>query len=59
MPQRKQVTWAQLRVGALVIGGLVVLAAGIFFISGQVGFITSWYTLKTYFSSAASLRQGA
>ena len=59
MAQRKQVTWAQLRVGALVIAGLIVLAAGIFFISGQVGFISSRYTLKTYFASAASLREGA
>ena len=59
MPQRKQLTWAQLRVGALVISGLVVLAVGIFFISGQVGFMTRRYTLKTYFPSASSLRQGA
>ncbi|HVA02069.1 MAG TPA: MlaD family protein [Terriglobia bacterium] len=59
MPQRKQLTWAQLRVGALVIAGLVVLAVGIFFISGQVGFFTHRYSLKTYFSSASSLRQGA
>ncbi len=40
MPQRKQLTWAQLRVGVLVISGLVVLGVGIFFISGQVGFLT-------------------
>ncbi len=59
MPQPKQITWAQLRVGALVIAGLVVLAVGIFFISGQVGFLTRQYSLKTYFSSASSLRDGA
>jgi len=59
MPQRKQLTWAQLRVGALVIAGLAVLGVGIFFISGQVGFFTHRYSLKTYFSSAGSLRQGA
>lgn len=59
MPQREQLTWAQLRVGALVIAGLVVLAVGIFFISSTVGFLTSQYTLKTYFPSASSLRQGA
>jgi phospholipid/cholesterol/gamma-HCH transport system substrate-binding protein len=59
MPQRKQLTWAQLRVGVLIISGLIVLGIGIFFISGQVGFLTRHYTLKTYFSGAESLRDGA
>jgi len=59
MPQRKQLTWTQLRVGVLIISGLVVLAVGIFFISGQVGFLTRHYTLKAYFPGAESLRDGA
>ena len=59
MPQRKQLTWTQLRVGVLIISGLIVLAVGIFFISGQVGFFTKNYSLKTYFSGAESLRDGA
>jgi phospholipid/cholesterol/gamma-HCH transport system substrate-binding protein len=60
MPQRKQVTWAQLRVGVLIISGLIVFAVGIFFISGEVGgFLTRHYMLKTYFSGAESLRDGA
>jgi len=59
MPQRKQLTWLQLRVGVLIISGLVILGFGIFFISGQVGFLTRHYTLKTYFSGAESLRDGA
>jgi len=59
MPQKQQLTWAQLRVGALVIVSLAVLAFGIFFISGQVGFLTRRYPLKAYFSSAAGLREGA
>ncbi len=59
MPQRKQVTWAQLRVGGLVIVSLTVLAIGIFFISGEVGFLTRKYSLKTYFSEAAGLRAGS
>ena len=59
MPQRKQLTWTQLRVGVLIISGLIVFAVGIFFISGQVGFFTSNYELKTYFSGAESLRDGA
>jgi phospholipid/cholesterol/gamma-HCH transport system substrate-binding protein len=59
MPQRKQVTWAQLRVGALVIASLTVLAIGIFFISGEVRFFSRKFELKTYFSGAAGLRAGS
>jgi len=59
MPQRKQITWAQLRVGTLVIVSLAILAAGIFFISGEIGFLSRKYTLKTYFSGAGGLRPGS
>ncbi|MGA2631340.1 MAG: MlaD family protein [Terriglobia bacterium] len=59
MPQRKQVSWAQLRVGLLVLVSLAVLGVGVFFISGQVGFFTRRYTLKTYFSGASGLRGGS
>lgn len=59
MPQRERVTWAQLRVGALVIVSLAIFGLGVFFISGQVGFLTRRYTLKAYFSTAGGLREGA
>jgi len=59
MPQQDRVAWAQLRVGIMVIVGLAILAAGTFFISGQVGFFNRRYTLKTYLSEAAGLREGA
>ncbi len=59
MPQQKQLTWAQLRVGILVIVSLTVFAVAIFFISGQVGFLSRRYTLKAYFSDAGGLREGA
>ncbi|HET7214254.1 MAG TPA: MlaD family protein [Terriglobia bacterium] len=59
MPQRKQLTWTQLRVGALIISALIVFAVGVFFISGKVGLWTSKYDLNTYFSGAESLRDGA
>jgi phospholipid/cholesterol/gamma-HCH transport system substrate-binding protein len=59
MPQRQRVTWAQLRVGLLVIVSLTVLAIGIFLISGQVGFFSRRYTLKAYTSDAGGLREGA
>ncbi len=59
MPPRKQLTWAQLRVGLLIVVSLIVLTVGLFFISGQTGFLSRKYTLRSYFSSAAGLRQGA
>jgi phospholipid/cholesterol/gamma-HCH transport system substrate-binding protein len=59
MPQRQQVTWAQLRVGMMVLISLAVLAVGIFFISGQVGFLSRRYELKTFFSSAGGVREGS
>jgi phospholipid/cholesterol/gamma-HCH transport system substrate-binding protein len=43
----------------MVIIGLAILATGIFFISGQVGFFSRRYTLKTYISEAEGLREGA
>jgi phospholipid/cholesterol/gamma-HCH transport system substrate-binding protein len=59
MPQPKQLAWTQLRVGVLIISGLIVFAVGVFFISGKVGLWTSKYELKTFFSGAESLRDGA
>lgn len=59
MPERKQITWAKLRVGLLVLVSLVVFGVGVFFISGQKGIFTRKYTLKTYFSSASGLRGGS
>lgn len=59
MPQRKEIKWSQLRVGILVATSLVVLAIGIFLISGQIGFLARKYTLRVYFSEASGLREGA
>jgi len=59
MPQRERVKWAQLRVGIMVIVSLVLFGVAVFFISGQVGFLTSRYIIKAYFSGAAGLREGA
>jgi phospholipid/cholesterol/gamma-HCH transport system substrate-binding protein len=59
MPQRKEIKWSQLRVGILVAISLVVLAVGVFLISGQAGFLSRKYTLKAYFSDASGLREGS
>ena len=59
MAQRQKVSWAQLRVGMMVLISLIVLAVGIFFVSGQVGFLSRRYELKTYFSGASGVREGS
>jgi phospholipid/cholesterol/gamma-HCH transport system substrate-binding protein len=59
MPERERVKWAQLRVGILVIVGLLLFAVAVFFISGQGGLFTRHYHVKAYLSSAGDLRQGA
>jgi len=59
MPERQQITWAKLRVGMMVIASLTIMAVGIFFISGEVGFLSRRYTLRAYMSSASGLREGA
>ncbi|MDR3676227.1 MAG: MlaD family protein [Acidobacteriota bacterium] len=59
MPQHERVHWAQLRVGIMVIVSLALFAVAVFFISGQVGFFTSHYTLKAYLPTAGDIREGA
>ena len=59
MPQRKEIKWSQLRVGILVAVSLVVLAVGVFLISGQMGFLSRKYSLKAYLSDASGLREGS
>jgi phospholipid/cholesterol/gamma-HCH transport system substrate-binding protein len=59
MPQRKEIQWAQLRVGIMVTASLILLGVAIFLISGQIGFITRKYTLRAYFPSAEGLRPGS
>jgi phospholipid/cholesterol/gamma-HCH transport system substrate-binding protein len=59
MPRRKEIEWSQLRVGILVVISLIILAVGIFLISGQVGFLSRRYILKAYLSEASGLREGS
>jgi phospholipid/cholesterol/gamma-HCH transport system substrate-binding protein len=53
MAYRKQLTWTELRVG------LFVLAAGIFYVTGQGSFLGPKYRLKTYLPEVAGLSNGA
>lgn len=58
MPQGKQVTWAELRVGVFVLVGLVILAIAIFAVTG-VNFWSAKLTIKTYLPDVAGLQVGA
>jgi phospholipid/cholesterol/gamma-HCH transport system substrate-binding protein len=58
MAQRKQLTWTELRVGLFVLVGLSVLAAGIFYVTGQQ-FLGPKYRLRTYLPEVAGLSTGA
>jgi phospholipid/cholesterol/gamma-HCH transport system substrate-binding protein len=58
MAQRR-LTWTDLRVGLFVLVGLIVVALGIFYVTGQRGFWTAKYRLKTYLPEVEDLTQGA
>lgn len=58
MAQRKM-TWAELRVGVFVLIGMVVIALGIFYVTGSTGLFTPKYTLKTYLPEVENLDGGA
>ena len=58
MPQGKQVTWAELRVGVFVFIGLLILAVAIFYVTG-VNFWGAKYTIKTYLPDVSDLQKGA
>lgn len=58
MPQRKQLTWTELRVGLFVLVALFVIAVGIFYVTGA-GFLGPKYRLLTFLPEVAGLTSGA
>jgi phospholipid/cholesterol/gamma-HCH transport system substrate-binding protein len=58
MPQRKQVTWTELRVGLFVLVGMFLIAVGIFYVTGA-GILAPKYRLRTYLPEVAGLTIGA
>ncbi len=58
MAQRKQLTWSELRVGLFVLVGLLVLAVGIFYVTGT-GTFGPKYRLKTFLPEVSGLATGA
>ena len=60
MPSRKEIQWAQLRVGALVCAALAVLVGLIILMSGSTGgLFARKLTLRAYFENAAGVKDGA
>ena len=58
MAQRKQLTWAELRVGVFVLGGLIILMVAIFYVTGA-SFLGPKYKLITYLPEVDGLNTGA
>lgn len=58
MAQRKQLTWAELRVGLFVVAGLFILMVAIFYVTGA-GFLGPKYRVMTYLPEVAGLSTGA
>jgi len=58
MPQRRQVTWTDLRVGIFVLVGLFILAVGILYVTGT-GTLAPKYRLRTYLPEVEGLTVGA
>jgi phospholipid/cholesterol/gamma-HCH transport system substrate-binding protein len=58
MPQRKQVTWAQLRVGFLTLVGLFLIMVAILYVTGA-GILRSKYQLHTFLPEVEGLTLGA
>jgi len=58
MAQRKQLTWAELRVGIFVLVGLFILAVAIFYVTGA-GILGPKYRLITYLPEVEGLVTGA
>jgi len=58
MARSKQLTWSELRVGLFVLVGLLILAFGIFYVTGQ-GVWGPKYRLNTFLPEVAGLATGA
>jgi phospholipid/cholesterol/gamma-HCH transport system substrate-binding protein len=58
MPQQKQLTWAELRVGVFTLAGLLLLAVAIFYVTGA-GSLGAKYRLHTFLPEVDGLAVGA
>src|SRR5580765_4456597 len=59
MPQRKQGSFAELRIGLLVLTAIAILILGIFAVSGDIGIFGSKAIVRSQLSNIDGLRKGA
>jgi len=60
LPSRKEIQWAQLRVGALVVLAMIVLVGLIILMSGSTGgLFARKLVFRSYFENAAGVKDGA
>jgi phospholipid/cholesterol/gamma-HCH transport system substrate-binding protein len=60
VPSRKEIEWAQLRVGVLILAAVAVLVGLIFLMTGATGgLFAPKLVLRSYFTNAAGLKDGA
>jgi phospholipid/cholesterol/gamma-HCH transport system substrate-binding protein len=58
MPQQKQLTWSELRVGIFTLAGLLLIAIAIFYVTGA-GSLGAKYRLRTFLPEVDGLAIGA
>lgn len=56
---QSKLTWAELRVGLFVFVALIILALGVFYVTGAQGFWVPKIRLKTYMAKVDQLQDGA
>jgi phospholipid/cholesterol/gamma-HCH transport system substrate-binding protein len=60
VPSRREIQWSQLKVGALVLAGIVLMTVLVFLMTGSTGGIFARkIVLRSYFPNAAGLKEGA
>jgi phospholipid/cholesterol/gamma-HCH transport system substrate-binding protein len=60
VPSHKEIQWAQLKVGALILGAIAVLVVLVFFMtSSSGGFLARKIVMRSYFPNAGGLKDGA
>lgn len=59
MPRTRSLAWAELKIGVITIGALIIGAVLIFSLTGTRGFFWERYTLKTRLSNVVGLAKGS
>lgn len=59
MPARKQITWAELRVGLFVLAALAIVATFVFYVTGEGELFARRVSFRTYLPDVAGLKAGA